>query len=332
MPAQLRSYANLCGVGKTPVCVLGLGLIGGSVLRAAVAAGREALGYNRSADGVAAARSDGFTATADLTEALAWASARQALIVVAVPMPAVGWLLDHIKQIAPDCPITDVISVKNPVLQQVRSAGLLKRYVGGHPMAGTAHSGWLAGDARLFVGAPWVITVDEHVDAPVWAMVMNLALDCGAVVVPAESVEHDRAAAAISHLPHLLAEALAATAGQVPLGFALAAGSFRDGTRVAATAPDLVRAMCEANADQLLPALDHTLALLHRTRDSLADRNSVAELVDAGHAARMRFESLSRPDIVGVALGEENWRETLAAAGRASGVIRSALPGPGNPG
>ena len=102
--------------------MLGLGLIGGSVLRAAVAAGREALGYNRSADGVAAARSDGFTATADLTEALAWASARQALIVVAVPMPAVGWLLDHIKQIAPDCPITDVISVKNPVLQQVRSA------------------------------------------------------------------------------------------------------------------------------------------------------------------------------------------------------------------
>ena len=90
--------------------------------------------------------------------------------------------------------------------------------------------------------------------------------------------------------------------------------------------------MCEANADQLLPALDHTLALLHRTRDSLADRHSVAELVDAGHAARMRFESLSRSDIVGVALGEENWRETLAAAGRAGGVIRSALPGPGNPG
>ena len=162
MPAQLRSYANLCGVGKTPVCVLGLGLIGGSVLRAAVAAGREALGYNRSADGVAAARSDGFTATADLTEALAWASARQALIVVAVPMPAVGWLLDHIKQIAPDCPITDVISVKNPVLQQVRSAGLLKRYVGGHPMAGTAHSGWPAGNATLFQGAPWVVAVDDH--------------------------------------------------------------------------------------------------------------------------------------------------------------------------
>ena len=120
-------------------------------------------------------------------------------------------------------------------------------------MAGTAHSGWAAGNARLFVGAPWVLSVDDHVDPDVWTMVMDLALDCGAVVVPARSDEHDAAAAAISHLPHLLAEALAVTAGEVPLAFALAAGSFRDGTRVAATAPDLVRAMCEANADQLLP-------------------------------------------------------------------------------
>ena len=145
------------------------------------------------------------------------------------------------------------------MLDEVKSFGLLDRFVGGHPMAGTAHSGWAAGDARLFVGAPWVVSVDDHVDADVWAMVMDLALDCGAVVVPARSDEHDAAAAAISHLPHLLAEALAATAGEVPLAFALAAGSFRDGTRVAATAPDLVRAMCEANADQLLPVLDRTI-------------------------------------------------------------------------
>ena len=313
------------------MCVLGLGLIGGSVLRAAVAAGREALGYNRSMDGVRAAQADGFAATSDLTEALTWAATQQALIVVAVPMPAVARLLDRISQTAPDCPLTDVISVKGPVLREVRAAGLLDRYVGGHPMAGTAHSGWRAGDAALFTGAPWVVAVDEHVDPHVWAQVMDLALDCGAVVVPAKSDEHDRAAAAISHLPHLLAEALAATAGDVPLAFALAAGSFRDGTRVAATAPDLVRAMCEANADQLLPALDHTLDLLQRARKSLADNDtgaSTAELVDSGHAARIRFESFPRPDIIAITIGEENWREELAAAGRAGGVIRSALPGP----
>jgi prephenate dehydrogenase len=315
-------------VTKTPVCVLGLGLIGGSLLRAAAAAGREAFGYNRSQEGARGARNDGFAATTDLTEALMWAAERRALIVLAVPMPAVGQLLGHVRHSAEQCPLTDVISVKGAVLAQVRSAGLLGRYVGGHPMAGTAHSGWSAGAAGLFTGAPWVISVDEHVDPGVWAQVMHLALDCGGVVVPAKSDEHDAAAAAISHVPHLLAEALAATAGEVPLAFALAAGSFRDGTRVAGTAPDLVRAMCEANADQLIPTLDHVLGLLHHARSSLVDKGSVAELVDAGHAARVRFESFARPDIVTISLGEENWREELAAAGRAGGVIRSALPGP----
>ncbi|QYL16728.1 prephenate dehydrogenase [Mycolicibacterium pallens] len=311
---------------KTPVCVLGLGLIGGSVLRAAVAAGREAFGYNRSVEGAQAARFDGFSASTDLTEALDWAAEREALIVLAVPMPAVSLLLGHIKDVAGECPLTDVISVKGAVLDAVRKAGLLDRYVGGHPMAGTAHSGWSAGNARLFVGAPWVLTVDEHVDARVWEQVMNLALDCHAVVVPAKSDEHDAAAASISHLPHLLAEALAETAGEVPLAFALAAGSFRDGTRVAATAPDLVRAMCEANADQLLPALDRALELLNQARESLAEKGSVAELVEAGHAARARYDSFSRPQIVTIAIGEEDWRSELAAAGRAGGVIRSALP------
>ncbi|BBZ78220.1 prephenate dehydrogenase [Mycolicibacterium anyangense] len=314
------------------MCVLGLGLIGGSVMRAAVAAGREALGYNRSVEGADGAKIDGFDATTDLTEALSWAAQRDALIVLAVPMPAVGLMLSHIADVAPQCPLTDVISVKGAVLDEVRSAGLLDRYVGGHPMAGTAHSGWAAGDARMFVGAPWVISVDEHVDATVWAQVMQLALDCGAVVVPAKSDEHDAAAASISHLPHLLAEALAVTAGEVPLAFSLAAGSFRDGTRVAATSPDLVRAMCEANAEQLLPLLDRALELLTHTRASLSEKGSVAELVESGHAARARYDSFSRPQIVTIVLGAENWREELAAAGRSGAVIRSALPGPGSRG
>lgn len=308
--------------------MLGLGLIGGSVMRAAAASGREVFGYNRSPHGAEAARADGFAATTELTEALAWAAERHALIVLAVPMPAVGQLLGHLKQQAAECPLTDVISVKGQVLREVRAAGLLDRYVGGHPMAGTAYSGWEAGDAGLFHGSPWVLSVDEHVDAAIWSQVMHLALDCGGVVVPAKSDEHDAAAASISHLPHLFAEALAASAGEVPLAFALAAGSFRDGTRVAGTAPDLVRAMCEANADELIPALDHALGLLQRARESLTERNSVAELVDAGHAARVRYERFSRPDIVTITLGEENWREELAAAGRAGEVIRSALPGP----
>ena len=311
------------------MCVLGLGLIGGSVLRAAAASGRETFGYNRSADAARAAQADGFAADTDLNRALTWAAERRALIVVAVPMPAVPGLLGPVSELAPGCPLTDVISVKGPVRDAVAAADLLDRYVGGHPMAGTAESGWFAGDATLFNDAAWVVSVDDHVDARVFAQVMNLALDCGAVVVPATSDEHDRAAAAISHLPHLLAEALAATAADVPLAFALAAGSFRDGTRVAGTAPELVRAMCEANADQLIPAVDQALDTLRKARASLADSGSVAGLVAAGHAARIGFDTFARPDLVAVTLGEPQWRERLAAAGRSGAVIRSALPGPG---
>jgi prephenate dehydrogenase len=295
-------------------------------MRAAAAAGREVFGYNRSIDAVQAAKFDGFDATENLDKTLTRAADSKALIVLAVPVPALPLMLGHIRDSAPQCPLTDVTSVKSAVLEEVQSFGLLERFVGGHPMAGTAHSGWSAGNPRLFVGAPWVISVDDHVDADVWTMVMNLALDCDSVVVPARSDEHDAAAATISHLPHLLAEALAITAGQVPLAFALAAGSFRDGTRVAATAPDLVRAMCEANADQLLPVLERTLGLLGHARDALAAKSPLTDLVEGGHASRIRYDSFSRPEIVTIVIGEENWREELAAAGRAGGVIRSALP------
>jgi prephenate dehydrogenase len=301
-------------------------------MRAAAAAGRPVFGYNRSIDGVQAAKFDGFDATDNLDEALGRAAASKALIVLAVPVPALPLMLARIRDSAPECPLTDVTSVKGAVLEEVKAVGLLERFVGGHPMAGTAHSGWTAGNARLFVGAPWVISVDDHVDADIWTLVMNLALDCGAVVVPARSDEHDAAAATISHLPHLLAEVLAVTAGEVPLAFSLAAGSFRDGTRVAATAPDLVRAMCEANADQLLPALERALDLLGNARDALAAQRPLTELIEAGNAARTRYDAFSRPEIVTVVIGEDHWREELAAAGRAGGVIRSALPILGNRG
>lgn len=308
------------------MCVLGLGLIGGSLMRAGQAAGREVFGYNRSIDAVKCATADGFDATEDLTAALKRAASTEALIVLAVPVPALPIMLERIRDTAPDCPLTDVVSVKGNVLQQVQECGLLGRFVGGHPMAGTAHSGWTAGTADLFAGAPWVVSVDDHVDPEVWAQVMHLALDCRAVIVPARSDEHDAAAAAISHLPHLLAEALAATAGEVPLAFALAAGSFRDGTRVAATAPDLVRAMCEANATELTVMLDRAMELLSQARSSLVEAQSVAELVEGGHAARVRYDNFSRPQILATTIGAEGWREELAAQGRAGGVIRSALP------
>ena len=247
---------------------------------------------------------------------------------LAVPVPALPIMLDARPQLARQTVRSPTWSAsKVQCCSWFSDHGLLERFVGGHPMAGTARSGWAAGTPHLFVGAPWVISVDDHVDPDVWAEVMHLALDCRAVVVPARSDEHDAAAAAISHLPHLLAEALAVTAADVPLAFALAAGSFRDGTRVAATAPDLVRAMCEANAEPASrrPGSSDRPAGATPATDC-PPTGSVADLVESGHAARMRYDSFARPQIITITVGADDWRDELAAAGRAGGVIRSALP------
>ncbi|MGW5386936.1 prephenate dehydrogenase [Nocardia sp. NPDC003963] len=314
----------------TALCVLGTGLIGGSLLRAATAAGWTAWGYNRSAPGVAAARTSGFDVDADLPAVLRRAAASDALVVVAVPMPAVNAMLDAIAEHAPECALTDVVSVKAPVAAAVRRYGLEARYVGGHPMAGTSESGWQATDPELFREAAWAVGVDPGTDPDSWARVTRLALDCGAVVVPVLAAEHDRAVARVSHLPHVLAEALAvagARGGDLALG--LAAGSFRDGTRVAGTAPDLVRAICEPNSDALLAVLDETLTALSEARESLSSDTSLAELTAAGHTARQRYESAQRWEITGTVPGAVGWLEKLQEAGRTGGVIarRAATAG-----
>ncbi|EFV92760.1 prephenate dehydrogenase [Dietzia cinnamea P4] len=96
---------------------------------------------------------------------------------------------------APGVALTDVISVKAPVLDAVRRHGLGARFVGGHPMAGTAHSGWDAGDPDLFRGATWLVAADSGADPDTWARVARLAMDSGARILSATSAEHDAAVA-----------------------------------------------------------------------------------------------------------------------------------------
>ncbi len=306
--------------------MLGLGLIGGSLLRALASAGRTAWGYNRSGNTVRAAKADGFDVTEDLAEALRRAAEEDALIVIAVPTPVVDSIAAAIAEHAPNCAITDVVSVKQPVRDAVDRHGLLGRFVGGHPMAGTAESGWAAGDGQLFRDAVWVVTVDDGADPQVWAQVARMALDTGAMVVPAESGEHDAAVARISHLPHLFAEALSSVGAGSQLALSLAAGSFRDGTRVASTDPALVRAMCEGNAKALLGALDEALELLTAARKSLADNADLTTLTDHGHAARRNFEQARRSEIRNLEPGIPAWLDQMRDAGRAGGVWRGAQP------
>lgn len=285
------------GPESPALCVLGLGLIGGSLLRAATAAGWRAWGTSREA-GVAAARADGADATTDTAAALRRAREADALVVLAVPAPAVDAQLRLVAEHAPGAALTDVVSVKAAVADAVARRGLAARYVGGHPMAGTADSGWGAGSAALFRGAAWVVASDDGLDVAVWARVARLALDCGARVVPAGAREHDDAVARISHLPHLLAAVLASVgADGGPLALSLAAGSFRDATRVAGTDPDLVVAMCEANGPALREAVDEALGRLGAARGALASTGTVGATVRHGHLGRTALDGRAAEEI-----------------------------------
>ncbi|MEZ2121881.1 MULTISPECIES: prephenate dehydrogenase [unclassified Corynebacterium] len=286
-----------------PVCILGLGLIGGSLLRDLAASGHPVFGYNRSPSAARTAAGEGYDVSDSLVDTLTRAQESNALIVLATPMPAIPSLLDTIDTHAPDCGFTDVVSVKAKVLELVRERDMTDRYVGGHPMAGTADSGWTASQHELFRGAAWVVTFDRALDdtpppsdwVSLWIDVVHMATRVGAEVIPAQVGNHDAAVARISHLPHLLAESLAIVGDNGgALALSLAAGSFRDGTRVAGSAPSLVRAMCETNNEALLEALDETLALLNDARANLTgERPSIEELVDTGYRSRIRYEARS---------------------------------------
>lgn len=292
---------------QRPICIIGLGLIGGSLLRDLDSHKHPVYGYNHSTSGARTALKQGFDVSDDLPGVLARAESDGALIVIAVPMNAVASILDAISQHAPTCGITDVVSVKAKIYDLVRERGLQARYVGSHPMAGTSASGWENSQTGLFHRAAWVVGFDyaaeceetgqrvEQFWIDLFADVTRMTQMVGAEAIPVRVANHDAAVARISHLPHILADVLAVVGdnGGI-LAQSLAAGSFKDGTRVAGTAPKLVEQMCETNAPALLVALDEAIEMLHQAREGLTgDNPEIAELADAGFRARTRLEARS---------------------------------------
>lgn len=306
------------------LCVVGTGLIGGSLMRAAAAAGREVWGVAWSTGTAAAAQADGFDVDTDLDAALRKAADADALVVVAVPLPAVEQILARVDAVAPTVRLTDAVSVKVAVQDLVTTYAPRARYVGGHPMAGTSESGWAAGDGALFRDAAWVVIADDGADLEVWRDVAELAWACGSRVVPAASDEHDLAVARISHLPHLLAAVLASVGAGDPeddLALALSASSFADGTRVAGTRPELTLAMCEGNRPALLAAVDEALGRLGVMRGALASTGGLKATVEAGYLARQRWKSTREPLGLAVSLEGPNALAELRELGRRGDVV-----------
>jgi len=294
------------------VAVIGLGMIGGSVARR-LAPDHDVRGWDADPGTRLAAERAGLQVTDDL--------AGVEIAVVATPLEAMPTVLSELS--TRDGPlVTDVGSVKVPVLAAARAAGLAGRYVGGHPMAGVERSGFAASDPELLAGAVWVLTLEEDTDLAAWLTVAGLVTAAGGRVLPTTAARHDEAQARISGLPHLLASALAVAGGTGgPLAGALAAGSFRDGTRVAGTRPELIAALCEGNRVALARVLDETLAELTRASDALAGGGTVLPLAAAGHAARRAW--VEAAPAVGVTLDCDtpSLRDDLLALGAAGGTL-----------
>jgi prephenate dehydrogenase len=265
-----------------PVEIIGAGLVGTSIGLALGRAGIEVLLSDASADHLRTASGLGAGRPGTPDD-------RPQLVVVAVPPDHLGAVIASALRTS-DAVVTDVGSVKSGPLAAVAGAPGVGRYVGGHPMAGSERSGPLAASAALFDGRPWAVTPHDTSDPRAVALVEALARVCGGVPVRLTPLEHDRAVARTSHLPHLLAALVAGRLADAPADhLALSGQGVRDVTRVAAGDPALYGQIVSANSEAVL-------ALLTEVRERLD-----AMISAVGAADRDALEGVLREGVAGTA-------------------------------
>lgn len=184
--------------------------------------------------------------------------------------------------------VSDVAGVKGPVVAAVDHP----RFVGGHPMAGSEQVGLEGADPELFLGATWVLTPTERTDPEAYARLRGAIGTMGAEVVALSPAQHDTLVAVVSHVPHLAAATLMNLADRVSEQHAallrLAAGGFRDMTRIAAGQPAIWPDVCAENAPAIVATLDALLTDLRAMRDRVAteDRDAILGALDQAAQAR----------------------------------------------
>lgn len=220
---------------------------------------------------------------------------------VATPASAVGsiarGLLERGKR--PDLVVTDVSGVKGAVVEESEHP----RFVGGHPMAGSEQVGLDGADQDLFTGALWVLTPTGDTDLDAFARVRDVVASLGADVVTLSPEDHDRLVAMVSHVPHLVAATLmnAASRGaeRDAVLLRLAAGGFRDMTRVAAGHPGIWPDVCVENAPAITATLERVINDLERLREQVrsGDRQGILDALGNASSARRHLPARgSRPE------------------------------------
>lgn len=269
---------SLSHAGISRVGILGLGLIGGSLAKAIRA--KTGVPYIAAID---IDESSGRKAMEDKVID-AFASPDQGygifdgcnLVLLCTPLPIVADILPELSALSIDI-LSDVGSVKGPVMDAIS----LPNFIGGHPMAGSERHGYACSNASLFENAMYVLCIGNgcKVSASGLRDFEELIRAIGAVPVRMEPEEHDRRVAAISHLPHIAASALSLLAARLDDGqmAALAAGGFRDITRIASSDASLWAGITGMSAKQLVPILSQYIELLTAVREELeaGDRSAV---------------------------------------------------------
>ncbi|WP_200206615.1 prephenate dehydrogenase [Micromonospora coerulea] len=275
-------------VAERTAAVVGTGLIGGSVLLRLRAAGLDVTGWDPDPATRDYAHEQGVAAPDTLEEAVAGRD----VVFLCGPLPSLPETLARVAGATDEhCVLTDVGSTKAAVAAAATAQGLGHRFVPGHPMAGADRAGLTAATPVLLDGAAWVLCPTGSGMAA-FRRLAALVIDVfGARVVPLSAPEHDVVAALSSHVPHLLAGALAGAVQRSALReavLALAAGSFTDGTRVAGGPAERTANMLLANRGPALAGLEAVRAVLDELADAVraGDRAALTALLDEGRTAR----------------------------------------------
>ncbi|CAB4857715.1 unannotated protein [freshwater metagenome] len=263
--------------------VVGLGLIGGSVALALKDQGWSVTGVDR----------DQSVESLALSRAMIVSTvAHRETTLLFVCTPA-GQVIEIAKQLLNDFDsekvvVTDVAGVKGSIASQISDG----RFIGGHPMAGSEMRGLEGADAALFTGCTWVLTPSSTTSPDSYARLHGVLRDIGAVVMALDAADHDRMVAMASHVPHLVAGALMNEANDMAQAdgalLQLAAGGFRDMTRISAGDPTIWPDILFENSDAVLAGLSRLQERITELTTLVHAKDRVALLKTLGSAADAR--------------------------------------------
>jgi len=272
------------------VSIIGAGLLGASLGLAMKARGLAGLvtGSGRRLESLEIARSIGAVDEITLDDREAVRDA--ALVVIATPAAMVLEKLDAIRDACrPDASVTDVASTKRAICEHACATWQHpRRFVGSHPMAGSEKFGPVHARADFYEGSVCLVEKSDGLDPAARAQVSSLWEAVGARVVDISPGEHDDLLARTSHIPHVVASALAATVANRKNIRAFIGKGFMDATRIAASRPELWRDICLTNSEAVTAGLDEILARLTAFRDALnaGDAGAVERHFLEGKTAR----------------------------------------------